>query len=77
MLGGFRADVPLEDVDFYRRLRSVTKPVIMPVPVTTSARRFQRLGYLKQKWINIWLVGFYYLGFNVFRTKKELYPDIR
>lgn len=77
LLGGFRTDVPFEDIDFYRRLRSVTKPVMIRVPVTTSARRFQHSGYWKQKWINIWLVSLYYLGFNVFRAKKELYPDIR
>lgn len=77
LLGGFREDVPFEDIDFYRRLKQVTKPVILKEAVTTSARRFSRVGRLRQKCINLFLVSLYYAGFNVFRTKERLYSEVR
>jgi len=76
-MDGFRADVSFEDVDFYRRLRKVTKPQIIGQPVVTSARRFMKTGSLKQKFINLWLVGLYYLGFNIFSLKDRFYSDVR
>lgn len=76
-LGGFREDVPFEDIDFYRRLRRMTTPVILKDPVVTSARRFSGVGYLRQKLVNIFLVTLYYAGVNVFRAKEKLYPEIR
>lgn len=76
-LNGFREDVPFEDIDFYRRLRQVTMPVILKDPVTTSARRFSHAGYLRQKFINLLLAGGYYAGINVTSLKSKLYPDVR
>jgi len=76
-LDGFNEIVPFEDIDFYKRLRTVTKPVIIKDPVTTSARRFCGVGCLKQKFINLFLVALYYAGFDVFRMKVKLYPEIR
>jgi rSAM/selenodomain-associated transferase 2 len=76
-LGGFREDVPFEDIDFYRRVRRETRPVIVQSPVTTSARRFLKMGTLRQKWVNLALVGLYYLGFDVFRLKEKVYSDVR
>jgi rSAM/selenodomain-associated transferase 2 len=77
LLGGFNEQVPFEDIDFYKRLRTVTKPVILKKKVTTSARRFVMSGSFSQKLINIWLVGLYYLGFNVDAWKQRFYPEIR
>ena len=76
-LDGFNEIVPFEDIDFYKRLRTVTKPVIIKDPVTTSARRFCGVGCLKQKFINLFLVALYYAVFDVFRMKVKLYPEIR
>jgi rSAM/selenodomain-associated transferase 2 len=76
-LGGFSEDVPFEDVDFYRRLRQYTQPVIIKDPVITSARRFSGVGFLRQKFINIFLVALYYAGFDIFLLKKKLYPEVR
>jgi len=54
-LGGF-PDWPLfEDVHFLRTARRRTKIVSFPAAVTTSARRFERLGILRTQWINICL----------------------
>ncbi|MDP3919328.1 MAG: TIGR04283 family arsenosugar biosynthesis glycosyltransferase [Candidatus Omnitrophota bacterium] len=76
-MSGFREDAPFEDIDFYKRLRSVTNPVIIKDPVITSARRFIQTGNLRQKWINLFLVALYFSGFDVLPAKEKLYPDIR
>jgi len=76
-LGGFNEEVPFEDIDFYKRLRRVTSPVILQEPVVTSARRFTHKGCLRQKLINIFLVMLYYAGFNFVKIKEKLYPEIR
>lgn len=76
-LGGFREDVPFEDIDFYKRLRQRTTPAIIKRPVITSARRFGGVGYLKQKFVNLFLVSLYYIGFDVFSLKKKFYPEVR
>jgi rSAM/selenodomain-associated transferase 2 len=76
-MGGFDETVPFEDLEFYKRLRSQTRPLILKSRVTTSARRFLQMGCLRQKFINILLVGLYYLGIDALPSKKTLYPDIR
>ena len=76
-LSGFDEWVPFEDIDFYKRLRQLTRPVIIKNPVVTSARRFCGVGCLKQKFINLFLVALYYLGFNVSNVKEKLYSEIR
>ena len=76
-LNGFREDVPFEDMDFYKRMRLETRPVILKDSVVTSARRFQQMGSWRQKWINFILVALYYWGFNVRPLKGRWYPDIR
>lgn len=76
-LGGFREEVPFEDIDFYQRLRRKTRPVILPDCVTTSARRFSQGGFVRQKLINLWLVGLYYMGGDVASMKTKFYPEVR
>ncbi len=47
-VGGF-PEVPLmEDVELSRRLRSTGRPVLLPGPVMTDARRWQRGGVVRQ-----------------------------
>lgn len=76
-LGGFSEQVPFEDIDFYRRLRKVTRPLILKKTVTTSARRFLKVGKFRQKWINLVLVTLYYLGVDILPLKEKVYQDIR
>ena len=76
-IGGFREDVPFEDIEFYKRLRKITRPVIIKEPVITSARRFTSVGCMKQKFINLFLVGLYYAGWDVLSFKEKWYPDVR
>ncbi|HJZ90080.1 MAG TPA: glycosyltransferase [Gemmataceae bacterium] len=50
--GGF-PDLPLmEDVELARRLRRLGRPAYLDVPVTVSARRYERLGWARVIWTN-------------------------
>jgi len=51
-VGGFPEMPIMEDFQFVRRLRRRGRVAIAPVPVVTSARRWQRVGVWKQTWIN-------------------------
>lgn len=69
-LGGYR-DLPLmEDVDFLRRLRGVGRTVLLPLPVTTSARRFQRHGIVRQQLRNGVLLAVYLAGISPHRLAR-------
>jgi len=61
-LDGFREWPLMEDVDFLARLRRAGRTVIVPLPVTTSARRFARQGVLRQQLRNAALVLLFHLG---------------
>lgn len=61
-LGGFSEHPLMEDVDFLRRLGTVGKRVLLPCPVTTSARRFIAGGLVRQQVINAGLVLLFGLG---------------
>ena len=79
-LGGFSVDVPFEDIDFYRRLLKLEKPVIIKDPVITSPRRFLQNGVVKQKFVNIALATMYFSGFNqqaIRQFQRAWYKDIR
>jgi len=61
-LGEFR-DMPLmEDVEFVRRLVRAGRAVELPLPLTTSARRWRRDGWFRRSTKNLLLVGLYFLG---------------
>lgn len=79
-LGGFRENVPFEDIDFYQRLLTYEKPVILNACMTTSARRFLKKGIIKQGIIDVVFFFICLLGLNnqsVLPLKKWLYADIR
>jgi len=61
-VGGFREWPLMEDVDFLSRLRAAGRTVIVPLPVTTSARRFARHGVVRQQLRNAALVLLFQLG---------------
>lgn len=51
--GGGYAEIPImEDYEMALRMRKATRPVILPLRVTTSGRRFLQLGLLKTAVIN-------------------------
>jgi hypothetical protein len=60
-LGGF-PDIPImEDFEFMLHLRQLGRIVIIPVPVLTSARRWQKLGVFKTTLINQVAIIAYFL----------------
>lgn len=61
-LGGYR-DLPLmEDVELVRRVLRTARCVELPVPITTSARRWRRDGWLRRSGKNLLLLALYFAG---------------
>ncbi|BBM82742.1 TIGR04283 family arsenosugar biosynthesis glycosyltransferase [Candidatus Uabimicrobium amorphum] len=79
-LQGFDEERPFEDIDFYKRLRKITKPYISPLSVTTSARRFTKVGVIKQALIDLLFIIMVECRLPttvIHKTKSYLYRDIR
>ena len=51
-LGGFKQMPLLEDVDLVCRLRKHGPPALVRKPIITSARRWQRLGFIHTTLLN-------------------------
>ncbi|MFB2972592.1 TIGR04283 family arsenosugar biosynthesis glycosyltransferase [Aerosakkonema sp. BLCC-F183] len=63
-IGGFPELPIMEDFVFIRNLNKVGKIAIVPVPVITSGRRWQKLGVLKTTSINQIIIIGYFLGIS-------------
>ncbi|TVS11466.1 MAG: DUF2064 domain-containing protein, partial [Planctomycetaceae bacterium] len=63
-LGGFPELPIMEDFEFIRRLRQHGTITIAPASVTTSSRRWEKLGPWKTTWINQRIILGYYLGIS-------------
>jgi rSAM/selenodomain-associated transferase 2 len=75
-LGGFREWPILEDLDFIRRLRRRGRVAVLPLRVTTSARRYETGGVLRTVARN-WLIwGLYLCGISPHRLAR-LYRHVR
>ncbi len=61
-IGGYREIPLMEDVEFVRRLRSAGPVAEVPLPLTTSARRWRRDGWLRRSLRNLGLVSLYFAG---------------
>ena len=61
-LGGYNEIPLLEDVDLVRRLRRLGRLTVIPVPVLTSSRRWEKLGVWRTTWINQLILTGYFLG---------------
>ncbi len=69
-LGGFR-DMPImEDVDLIKRLRRCGRVAVVPFRATTSARRWQTLGFWRTTWINQKTLLAYFLGISPQRLAR-------
>lgn len=75
-LGGFREWPILEDVDFIRRLGRRGRIAVLPLAVTTSARRYEAGGVLRTAARNWWIWGLYALGVSPHRLAR-LYRPVR
>lgn len=61
-VGGF-PDLPImEDVELVRRLRRLGRIALVSEPVTTSARRWERLGAVRTTLLNQVVIAAFYLG---------------
>lgn len=74
---GFREDTPFDDVDFYRRLRKVTKPVILKDTVIAFSGKLTGVHRLKDKLTRLFLGALYSIGFDLLRLNAKSYPDTR
>lgn len=61
-LGGYADLDIMEDLDLWLRLRRVGRPLILPLAVTTSARRFEKRGVIRQQALTVGLVALWLLG---------------
>ena len=75
-LGGFKDYPFLEDVEIQQRLRRQGIFEKSNLSVTTSARRFESRGVLRQQILNTFIVSAFLCGVSPFALKK-LYPDNR
>jgi rSAM/selenodomain-associated transferase 2 len=71
--GGFKNLSLFEDIDLWRRLKKSGKLVILPAAVTTSQRRWNKKGRIKNTLKNWGLVSLYYLGVSPERLYKLYY----
>lgn len=75
-LGGF-LDIPLmEDLEFSRRLKRRGRIIQLKTPITTSARRFERMGTLKTILLMHKLKILYFLG-ETPEKLQALYRNVR
>lgn len=75
-LGGFREWPILEDLDFARRLRRRGRPRILPLAVTTSARRYLKRGPARTAATN-WLIWTLFLAGVSPGRLARLYRHVR
>jgi hypothetical protein len=75
-LGGFREWPLLEDLEFIRRLGRRGRVAVLPLRVTTSARRFEAGGPLRTVLRNWWIWMLYALGVSPHRLAR-LYGNVR
>lgn len=61
-VGGFPDIAIMEDFELIRRLRKQGEIATLPVPVSTSPRRWQNLGILKTTLINQLVIATYFMG---------------
>jgi rSAM/selenodomain-associated transferase 2 len=69
--GGYREDLPLmEDYELAIRMKRIARPVILPLAVSTSGRRFLTRGVIRSSVINWWIIAGYHLGISPARLAR-------
>jgi rSAM/selenodomain-associated transferase 2/rSAM/selenodomain-associated transferase 1 len=72
-LGGFPRWELFEDIALIRKARKRTRIHRFPMSVTTSARRFERNGIIRQQLLNVYLTIQYLLGTPPWRLAQKYY----
>jgi rSAM/selenodomain-associated transferase 2 len=75
-LGGYRDWPLLEDLDFARRMKRAGRVAVLPLAVSTSARRFLRRGPVRTVAVN-WLIWTLFLSGVPPARLVRLYRDVR
>lgn len=70
LLGGYCPLPIMEDLEFVLRLRNRGRIAIVPTPIITSSRRWQRLGVWQTTIINQIAIAAYFLGISPQRIAK-------
>ena len=70
-LGGYRPYPLMEDVDLVRRLRRRGTLRLSPLPIRTSARRWERDGWVLRSLRNLTLVALYFSGVSPHRLARR------
>ena len=73
-IGGYKNIPLMEDLEIQKRVRRRGKFIKLPLPVTTSSRRFIQNGVVRQQLLNIALVMAYEIGVSPARIKR-FYSD--
>jgi hypothetical protein len=74
-LGGFPELPIMEDFELVKRLRRLGRIRIVPLPATTSGRRWQKLGIWRTTWINQKVILGYCLGVSPQRLAHWYHGD--
>ena len=72
-VAGYSALPIMEDIDMVQKLKRVVRFKKLDVPIITSARRFEKVGVIKQQLVNICLVLLYSCGVSP-KVLKKYYP---
>jgi len=73
-IGGFPELPIMEDFELIKRLKKRGKIAIIPAKITTSARRWEKLGIWKTTLINQLIIIGYYLKISPLKL-KQLYQQ--
>ena len=68
--GGFKNWGLMEDVELARRIKKYGRLKMIPSPVTTSARRYRRRGFLRTAMTNQLLLAAFYIGVSPERLAR-------
>ena len=69
-LGGFQEMPLMEDVEFVRRLVRVGPMAELPLPLSTSSRRWRRDGWWRRSMKNLTLLTLYHIGVSPARLAR-------
>jgi len=75
-IGGYPEQPLMEDLEIIKRLRARGRVVLLPLYVTTSARRHERVGLLRSVFFMWYLRTLYAFGVAPTWLQKR-YPDVR
>jgi hypothetical protein len=74
--GGFPEQTILEDVELVRRLRKLGKIRLAPAAVTTSPRRWQKLGLVRTTFLNQIILAGYLLNIDPEKLGRFYYKKL-